>query len=391
MTDTILIIGERAVTAGELVLGLLTLAVLLLIGVILVLRGQARTRMVEAERVTLATQELEERMGEMTRAQAELTGRLQAVGETLGSRQSDLARLMAERLDGMGHRLGQTLDGQTRATMENLGKLAERLAVIDHAQKNITDLAGQVVTLKDVLANKQARGAFGQGRMEALLADGLPRTAYELQATLSNGKRPDALIRLPGDTRALAIDAKFPLESVSLWRDATDADAKRLAGQKLKADLAIHIRDIAEKYLVPGETQDTALMFVPSEGLYADLHEHFDDVVQKAYRARVVIVSPSLLMLAIQVMQQLLKDERMREEATVIRTEVGHLVDDVRRLSERVVALQKHFAQASEDVTQILVSTDKIVKRGGRIGQLDFEEPARAEGVVKLPLKGLGG
>jgi DNA recombination protein RmuC len=392
MSEIVLVIGERPISAGELALALLALSVLLLIGLLLALRGQARARQREAEQSRFHAQELEERMGEVAKIQAEMTGRMQTMAEVFGSRQSDMVKHLAERLDGMSHKLGQSLEGQTRSTQENLGKLNERLAVIDTAQKNISSLAGEMLSLKDVLANKQARGAFGQGRMEALLSDGLPKSAFELQTQLSNGKRPDAAVRLPGDTRALVVDAKFPLEAVTLWRDA-QGEGKRVAAQRLRQDVLVHVKDIAEKYLIPGETQDTALMFVPSEGLYADLHEHFDDVVQKAYRARVVIVSPSLLMLAIQVMQGLLKDERMREEAHVIRTEVGHLMDDVRRLSERVLALQKHFGQANEDVGQILISADKIVRRGGRIESLEFDEVAKPKAlsdVVKLPLKGAG-
>jgi DNA recombination protein RmuC len=388
MSDILLVIGGRPVTAGELVLGLLGFAVLLLVVLFVALRRQAAAQAVEAERSVIHAQELEERMGEMTRIQAELTGRLQAMAEGLGSRQNDLAKQLGDRLDGMTTRIGQSLEGQSKTTMENLGKLNERLAVIDNAQRNITDLAGQVVTLKDVLANKQARGAFGQGRMEAILTDALPRNGFQLQPTLSNGKRPDAVIRLAGDSRGLVVDAKFPLEAVTLWREAKAEEVKRLAAQRLRQDLSVHIKDIAEKYLLAGETQDVALMFVPSEGIYADLNEFFDDVMQKAFRARVLVVSPSLLMLAVQVVQGLLKDERMREEARVIQKEVSLLLDDVGRLTDRVLNLQRHFGQAQDDIGQIITSSEKITKRGARIEALEFDEPAAQPPLAKLPLKG---
>ncbi len=388
MSDIILVIGGRAITAGEVAFGLLGLAVVMLAILFVALRRQATARALEAERAVIHAQEIEERMGEMTRIQSELTGRLQAMAEGLGSRQNDLARQLGDRLDGMSTRIGQSLEGQTKTTVENLGKLNERLAVIDNAQKNLTDLAGQVVTLKDVLANKQARGAFGQGRMEAILTDGLPRTGFTFQPTLSNGKRPDAVIRLAGDSRGLVVDAKFPLEAVTMWREAHAEEVKRLAAQRLRQDLTVHIKDISEKYLIPGETQDMALMFVPSEGIYADLNEHFDDVMQKAFRARVLVVSPSLLMLAVQVVQGLLKDERMREEARVIQKEVSHLLDDVTRLTDRVLNLQKHFGQAQDDLGQILTSADKIAKRGGRIEALEFDEATAPPPLAKLPLKG---
>jgi DNA recombination protein RmuC len=275
-----------------------------------------------------------------------------------------------------------------RHTMESLRHLHERLAVIDHAQKNLGELASQVTSLREVLANKQMRGAFGQGRMEAIVRDGLPRGAFEFQFTLSNKTRPDCVVFLPGDDRPIVIDAKFPLEAVSALREAKSEEARKQAAARVRQDVSRHVSDIAERYLIPGETQEVALMFVPSESVYAELYDGFDDLIQKAYRAQVVLVSPSLLMLAIQVMQQILKDARMREAAGQIRTEVGHLMGDIGRLRERVLKLQQHFGQASEDVTQVLISADKIAKRGGRIEALEFdgEENAREARVVMAPL-----
>lgn len=311
------------------------------------------------------------RIAELARIQAETIGRLQALGEGLGGRQAELARVMAERLDAVSSRLGHSMDEVTRQTVQRLQSLHERIAVIDHAQKNLADLSGQVTSLRDVLGNKQARGAFGQARMETIVADGLPKGLFAFQYTLSNNTRPDCVIFLP-DQRPLVIDAKFPLESVSAFRQAkTDEDRLR-AAQRLRQDIWKHISDIARKYLLPGETQEMALMFVPSESVYAELYDGFDDLVQKAYRARVVMVSPSLLMLAIQVMQQILKDARMREAADLIRAEVGRLMGDVGRLQERVLKLQQHHGQASEDMRQILLSIEKIGASAGRIDQLDF-------------------
>ena len=262
--------------------------------------------------------------------------------------------------------------------------LHERLGIIDNAHKNLTDLTSQVTTLRDVLANKQSRGAFGQARMEAIVQDGMPKGSYEFQFTLSTGKRPDCVVFLP-DQRPLCIDAKFPLEAMTALHDARTDEERRIATQRLRADIMKHVGDIAEKYLITGETQDTALMFVPSESVYAEIHDGFDDVIQKAYRARVVLVSPSLLMLAIQVMQQILKDARIRDAADQIRNEVMHLGDDLTRLRERVLKLQKHFGDVNEDVRQILISADKIEKRAGRIEELDFskEPPVEAPRLVK--------
>jgi len=220
--------------------------------------------------------------------------------------------------------------------------------------------------------------------MESIVQDGLPKGAFEFQHTLSTGKRPDCVVFLP-DQRPLCIDAKFPLEAITALHDARGDEEKKIAAQRLRNDVMKHVSDIAEKYLIAGETQDTALMFVPSESVYAEIHDRFDDLIQKAYRARVVLVSPSLLMLAIQVMQQILKDARMRDAADQIRTEVLNLGDDLGRLRERVLKLQKHFADANEDVRQILISADKIEKRAGRIEELDFskETPAEPPRLVK--------
>lgn len=375
MNDTLLVIAGHPLSYGQALLATAAaLAVLLAALAVLVARG-SRERTLEAASAAERTREIDDKMAELTRLQAEMTGRMQTVAEIFGTRQSDLARFITERIDGLQHRVGQGLEASTRQTGENLAKLNERLAVIDAAQKNLTDLTGEVVGLKDILANKQARGAYGQGRMEAIVRDGLPAGAYEFQATLSNRTRPDCLVRLPGD-HPLVIDAKFPLEGFLAFREAKGDDGRRQAAQRVKADVLTHIKDVSEKYLVPGETQDMALLFVPSEAIYADLHEHFDDVVQRAHRARVVVVSPSLLALAIQVMQSLVRDARMREEAQKIQVEVRRLLDDVGRLRDRVEKLDTHFRQAQDDVGQIRISADKIVKRGEKIDALEFEDEA---------------
>ncbi len=265
---------------------------------------------------------------ELTQRQTDAAARLEAMIRMLGDRQSQLQNAVNERLDTVSHRLGDSIQKTTQSTTENLQKLNERLAVIDSAQKNITELATQVTSLHGVLANKQSRGAFGQGRMEIIIRDGLPKDCYEFQYTLSNKLRPDCAIFLP-DKRPLVIDSKFPLEAVTAYRDAKSDDERKLAAARERQDVTEHVGDIAQKYLIPGETQEMAFMFVPSESVYAELHEDFDDSVQKAFRAKIVIVSPSLLMLAIQLVRQSQRDARMREAADQIRDEVGRLMKDV--------------------------------------------------------------
>lgn len=343
----------------------------------------ARARRRREERMADAAQ-----MAELARLQSETAVRLDAMRDLLAHRQGELHRAVNERLDSVSHHLNQSMSAARQQTVDSLQKLNERLAVIDNAQRNITDLASQVGSLQGILANKQQRGAFGQARMELIVQDGLPKGCYEFQRTLSNRSRPDCAVLLP-DGRPLIIDAKFPLEAVTALREADGDDARRQAAARLRQDVSRHIGDIATKYLIPGETQDLALLFVPSEAIYAELHDGFDDIVQKAFRSKVVIVSPSLLMLAIQVVQQIQRDARMRDAADKIHVEVGHLAGDIERLRDRVLNLQRHFGQANEDVRQILISAEKVERRATRIREVEFDDDAASSNeavVIPTPL-----
>jgi len=375
-------LGAATITAGQALAG----AGLLLLALVAVLAGalwrSARDRAEAAAEAVERAREAEARMAEIVRSQAEMHGRMGTIAEVFGTRQAELTKAIGERLDGMTSRLGHSITEQTKSTHENLANLQERLAVIDTAQSNIQSLAGQVVQLQQILSNKQTRGAFGQSRMEAIVADGLPHGAYEFQATLSNGSRPDCLVRMPNGAPDLVIDAKFPLESWNAIRAAAEGEnqeAARHAAQSFRRDIEVHIKAIAEKYLIQGETQDTAFMFVPSESIFAEIHESFEALVQKAHRARIVIVSPSLLMLSIQVIQAVLKDARMREQAHLIQGEVIRLMEDVGMLDERVRKLQTHFMQANRDIDLILTSSDKVTKRGAKIEALEFGGEAAAD------------
>ncbi|CAN7148160.1 DNA recombination protein RmuC [Rhizobium leguminosarum] len=348
------------------------LAALTLLVIVLLLRG-AGLRREQAEEASFRAEENEARMAELLKIQAEMQGRIAAMTEVFGARQSELNQTISQRLDGMSQRVSSTITEQTKSTHENLQRLQERLAVIDAAQNNIQTLAKDVVGLQAILSNKQTRGAFGQSRMETIVADGLPMGAYAFQQTLSNDSRPDCTIRMPNGAPPLVIDAKFPLEAWNAIRDAGSPEAGKIAGQQFRRDMEVHIRDISEKYLIQGETQDTAFLFVPSESIFAEIHEHFEPVVQKAHRARIVIVSPSLLMLSIQVIQAVLKDQRMRAQAHLIQGEVAILMDDLSRLDERVRKLQGHFAMAQKDIDMVVTSADKLTRRGAKIEALEFE------------------
>jgi DNA recombination protein RmuC len=314
--------------------------------------------------------EFEARIAQLMQAQGEITGHV---------------RGLSERIDGFGHRVGQSMTDANRATTESLSRLGERLAVIDKAQQTITTLSSQVVELQHVLANKQTRGAFGQGRMEAIIRDALPPAAYAFQPTLKNGTRPDCMILFPNGGPSLVIDAKFPLEAWNAVRAATTPEAVKAAEAQFRRDTIKHIQDIADRYFVPTETQDTAFMFVPSESIFADIHEKFDDVIQRAHRARIVVVSPSLLMLSVQVVMSLLRDQRMREQAHLIKEEVIRLIEDVSRLDERARRLQMHFGQANKDLEEIFVSTKKVTGRGQRISAVEFDAPVVTKRVPATP------
>ncbi len=319
--------------------------------------------------------------------QAELTGRLAQMAESHAATQSQLAKALDDRLADVAKRVGDALNEQTTRNQSALGDLKERLAVIDAAQQNITKLSSQVVGLQDILSNKQARGAFGEIQLNDMVRDLMPPSAYRLQATLSSGRRVDCLLTLPNPPGAIAIDAKFPLESYHALRNAKDDRERALARRAFGNDVKKHVRDIGDRYIVAGETAESALMFLPSEAVYAELQSELPEVVQQSYRARVWIVSPSTLMAVLTTIRAVLKDVHMREQADLIQIEVQRMLDDVIRLDERVGKLQKHFDQATDDVRQIRISTEKVGKRAEKIEDIqlgDEAAPARLESDAKL-------
>jgi DNA recombination protein RmuC len=354
---------------------LIVLALVIAIGVVAILALLLRPRAVP---IDLAA---EQRM-------AALNAQIKGMGEMLANAQAQLQQSVSHRLDTVTQHLGESMKTSTKNTTDHLQQLHARLAVIDSAQKNITDLASTVTSLQKVFDNKQRRGAFGQGRMEAIVADALPTGAYEFQFTLSNNSRPDCCIHMP-DNRHLVIDAKFPLEATTALENAKTDDERLQATRQLRQNLGKHIDDISGKYLIKGETQDVAFMFIPSESMFAELYDVFDDVLQKGYRAGVIIVSPSLLMLAIQVVQQIQKDARMREAADKILKEVALMIEDVQRLKDRVENLDKHFGNVNKDIEQIVTSAEKILSRGEKIQGVDFSEDPPTAQIIPVPIRKL--
>ncbi|MGH6618606.1 MAG: DNA recombination protein RmuC [Alphaproteobacteria bacterium] len=343
----------------------------------------------------LAARDATERLAE---AQMALAGRLSQFADSQVAAQGNLAermqtqerllmRTLDERLTQVSQRVSESLHKQAVDTANTMGDLKERLAIIGKAQENITKLSADVVSLQEVLSNKQARGAFGETQLADQVRNALPPSAYAFQATLGNGSRVDCLLTLPNPPGCIAIDSKFPLESYHALRNARDDRDRLEARRRFAADVLKHVNDIASKYIIPGETADSALMFLPSEAVYAELHAELPEVVEKSHRARVYIVSPTTLMATLHTIRAVLKDAQMREQAGLIQKEVAAMGDDVSRLDSRVAKLQQHFGQAEEDIRQIRISTEKVQKRAVKIQELDLDE-IEAQDLPKLAQSG---
>ena len=360
------------------------LALLLLVLVFLSL-GAARRSARAAEPLARVMEALGQSVGQLDRGQVELAGRLQAVTEAQVTSQSQMLHTMERRLEEVQRAMGETLHGTATRTARSLGELQTRLETIDKAQTNIEKLSGDVLSLQDILSNKQTRGAFGEIQLNDIVSKALPASGYAFQATLSNGRRADCLIRLPNPPGPIAIDSKFPLEAYEKLVAARTERDLQLAARDMRTAVRAHIRAIAERYIIEGETADGALMFLPSEAVYAELHANFADLVREGFAARVWIVSPTTCMATLNTMRAILKDARMREQAGAIRRELGLLYKDVERLSERVARLDTHFGQAGKDIEEIKISAGKASGRAHRLESFEFDEqvPLDASGNVK--------
>lgn len=322
------------------------------------------------------TAELEARLRQLAESQAATQAQ---TAESLRAQERVLAEALDQRFGDFAKRIGDRLQESSQAQGATLGELRERLAVIDKAQQNITELSTQVVGLQDILSNKQARGAFGEVQLYDLVTSILPPSAYSFQALLQTGVRPDCQLLLPNPPGPIAIDSKFPLEAYRALREAPDEAARQQAARAFRQAVRSHVKAVQDKYIVPGETAESALLFLPSEAVYAELHANFSELVEESYRARVWIVSPTTLMATLNTVRAVLKDVRMREQAGVIQAEVQRLLEDVRRLDDRVAKLQRHFDQSTEDLRQIRISTEKVTKRGERIEEVQVEAGPESE------------
>ena len=317
----------------------------------------------------------------------------QQMADNLGAQQLKLQENLAnmqlrtnQSLADLQEKLNQSLMGNAKQTATSLTQLQERLATIDKAQENITKLSGDVLGLQDILSNKQTRGAFGEIQLNDIVAKALPRDSYRMQATLSNGRRADCLIDLPQPPGPIVIDSEFPLEAYEALRAAQNEAEQARAAQTLRQAVRHHIRTIAERYILDGETADGALMFLPSEAVYAELHASFAEIVREGFARRVWIVSPTTCMATLNTMRSILKDARMREQAGAIRKELGMLHKDVERLGDRVANLDRHFGQAAKDISDIKISAEKAGRRARRLDNFDFEELAPEAPSEVVPL-----
>ncbi|MCR9146169.1 MAG: DNA recombination protein RmuC [Rhodobacteraceae bacterium] len=382
-------IGETTLTLDDpLVLATLAgAAVLLLVLLLLVTAARAAGRSARAV-APLAAQmgQLGQRVQSLGDGQERLAGGLHHVSEAQAQSQTAMLQLMEKRLSEVQGQMNESLSGTARRTAQSLGDLQQRLQAIDKAQDNITKLSGDVLSLQDILSNKQTRGAFGEIQLNDIVTKALPSDSYTLQATLSNGRRADCLIHLPNPPGPIAIDSKFPLEAYEALRRATTERDLTEAARFLRASVKKHIRDISEKYILDGETAEGALMFLPSEAVYAELHANFPELVREGFAAKVWIVSPTTCMATLHTMRAILKDARMREQAGAIRRELGLLFADVDRLGTRVENLDRHFHQAAKDISDIKISADKAGRRAKRLDNFDFEELAPETAPTVVPL-----
>lgn len=384
---------QELVLAGAAALGIVLLSMLIL----LVVAVRAAGRSARAtEPLVVQVDTLGRAVEALGQGQHALSGGLKSVSDAQATAQMHMVQTMEARLahvqqqmtetlhanalksanalSEMQTRMNETLSGSSEKTTKSLTQLQERLATIDKAQTNIEKLSGDVLSLQDILSNKQTRGAFGEIQLHDIVSKALPADAYAMQATLSNGKRADCLIGLPNPPGPIVIDSKFPLEAYEKLRAAGTPAEQTLALREMKAAVRTHIKAIAERYIIEGETADGALMFLPSEAVYAELHASLPEVVREGFAARVWIVSPTTCMATLNTMRAVLKDARMREQAGAIRKTLGMLHRDVEIVLERVAKLDTHFNQARQDLDGITTAAERAGKRAGRLESFDFDE-----------------
>ena len=312
---------------------------------------------------------------------AELKGQLSQMVQASSQQQQNITSQLSEQsarmeqtLSNFRQQLGHSLQQQTQSTHDNLTKLSERLAIIDRANSQITELTGQVTQLHNILANKTERGAFGEVQLENLVKTVLPPNSYAFQVTLPNQKRADCILKLPNPPGDIVIDSKFPLDAWYNLQNSETTEQQVAARRQLAISVRGHVKDIQDKYIIAGSTAESACLFLPSEAVYAELHANLPDVIDASYKARVWIVSPTTMMATLNTVRAVLRDARLREQTAIIQSEMLKLIEDVSRLDARVENLNRHFSQVQKDISEIQTSTSRISKRSYRITELEVPE-----------------
>lgn len=287
---------------------------------------------------------------------------------------AQLSISIEERLGNIGSSIGNSLNQQTQSTQKSLTEMHERLAVIDRAQENIHSLSNQVNDLQNILSNKQLRGAFGEVQLENIVRDALPQNAYQFQYTLASNSRVDCIVKLPEPPGPICIDSKFPLEDYKKFASATNDQEKKDNLRLFHNAVQKHIKDIAEKYILPGETSDSAIMFLPSESIYSEINIRFPKLVNESRNKKVYMAGPDNLMLLLHTVRAILRDATMSQTAGKIQIEVDKLTNDLNLLADRIFKLDKHFDLARKDLDDIKISHRKIENRGNLITSIDIDE-----------------
>ena len=359
-------------------------ALVVMILLFMVARAAGRAAQATAP-LTNQMEYLNQRVQTIGDGQQQLAGGLTHVSEAQAAQQNNMLKLMEARLAAVQEQMTLNLTTNAKTTANSLGELQQRLVTIDKAQDNIQKLSGDVLSLQDILANKQTRGAFGEIKLQEIVSKALPSDAYAWQATLSNGKRADCLIHLPNPPGPIVIDSKFPLEAYEALRNATTKLDTKDAVKFMRTSVKAHIKAISEKYILEGTTADGAIMFLPSEAVYAELHSNFPELIREGFEARVWIVSPTTCMATLNTMRAILKDARMREQAGAIRTALRQLHRDVELVVDRVDKLNTHFNQARKDIEGISTAAERAGKRAHKLDNFDFEEIEAINPVAPLP------
>ena len=322
---------------------------------------------------------LKEALRDLSVNQQQIVGSIKVITDTQTTSQAAIIKHVESRLEEIQKSISSSLSGSSVKTAQTLGELQQRLQTIDKAQTNIEKLSGEVLGLQEILSNKQARGVFGEIQLKDIVSKALPSDAYDFQYTLSNSKRADCIIYLPEPQGNIVIDSKFPLEAYNAMISNTNEVDKSKNVQLFQSSIKTHIKDISEKYIIEGETADGAILFLPSEAIYAELHANFSNLVNEGFESRVWIVSPTTLMATLNTMRAILKDERLRRHTSRIRAELDLLYKDMLRLEGRIINLDKHFTLASKDVDEIKISAKKASKRVFNIERFEFEELSQSD------------